>query len=428
MAPSLDLLQSRHPHVMKLDLAPVRALLGQMGNPQDAYVCVHVAGTNGKGSVSAMVASILQRAGYKTGLYTSPHLVRFNERIRINGEPISDADLAALLPAIDQKAKALAREPGGRDVTFFEFTTAAAFQHFRNCGVDIAVLETGLGGRLDATNVAIPAVSVITSIGIDHAQVLGNTIEDIAGEKAGIIKANRPVICGPLPQEAMGVVERAAAAQAAPLVRAAERVSVRRLKQTLQGQRLKIESAAHSYKPAMLPLLGRQQLENVATVVAAVECLRGMKIAIADEALVAGLENVQWRACFQVLATDPVLVLDGAHNPAAAKALGQTCREVFKGQAIGLIAGFLSDKDAKGFLRQLKKDVSRCWIVPVNSDRAMPQDQALAAARGAGLRPEAADLAAALEQARTWARAENAVIVVAGSLYLAGEVLQRQGP
>jgi dihydrofolate synthase/folylpolyglutamate synthase len=416
----LELLYRRSPHVMKLDLAPVRALLGQMGDPHRAYPCIHVAGTNGKGSVSAMLAAVLQRAGLRTGLYTSPHLVRFNERIRIDGAPITDADLESLVVDIDARAKSLDQ----RDVTFFEFATAIAFEYFKRKAVDVAVVETGMGGRLDATNVVDPLVAVITSIGFDHTQHLGDTLEAIAAEKAGIIKPKRPVVCGALPDEARSVVERIAAERGANLAYAADEVSVRRIKQSLDGQRVKIETQDGASKPINLPLLGYHQLANCAVVAAVIECLaKTSKDWNFSPENFQGLENTDWPARFQVLQPDPPVILDGAHNPEAARALAATYREVLKKKPAALVAGFLSDKDAAGFLAEVKHLVRKCWIVQPACDRAMKQRDALAMAAAAGLKPEAAVLEDAVGAAKSWAAEEGGAVIITGSLYIAGEVL-----
>ena len=255
---------------IKPGLEPMSALLEELGRPQDALPIIHVAGTNGKGSVCVLLASALQAAGLKTGLYTSPHLVRFNERIRLQGRPIEDEALGDLFATIEPAVAKVGRQTG-RELTFFEVTTALALVYFQRVGAQAVVLETGLGGRLDATNVCRPLVSVITRIGIEHVEYLGATLEAIAGEKAGIIKSRCPVVCGAMPDAALGVIRATAAERRAPFMVAPEAVRVRRIDGSLDGQVLAIESSSQNYGRIRVPLLGRHQGENCATAVAALE-------------------------------------------------------------------------------------------------------------------------------------------------------------
>lgn len=417
-------LYRRNLHVVKLGLDAERALLERLGHPQDAFLAIHVAGTNGKGSVCAMIASALRAAGFRTGLYTSPHLVRFNERVRVDGAEIADADLARLMQDVEREARACV-EAGGRDVTFFEFTTALAFAHFREQRVQVAVLETGMGGRLDATNLVTPVVSVITSIGFDHQQYLGDTIEKIAAEKAGIIKEGRPVICGDLDPAALAVMRRIAGERGAPLALASQACAVRRKAQGLDGQRVAIETEDEAIGPLTLPLLGDHQLANCALAVAALTRLREETgLPLPAEAIRDGLAAVRWPARCHVVRKDPPVIVDGGHNPEAARALARTLEDLRDRRPLGLVVSFLADKDAVAFLRELGGQAQRCWVVPIHSERAMPVPDVCAAARTAGLSPaERPDLASALEEAGAWAREHGGTIAIAGSLYLAGEAL-----
>jgi len=420
---SLQRLFHRNIHLIKLDLEPMRALMGQLGNPQNSFICVHVAGTNGKGSVCAMVSSILQHQGYRTGMYTSPHLVRFNERIQINRDPVSDEELIAL---IDEVEFATAKLPslGHRDVTFFEFTTAIAFLYFQRMQVEVAVIETGMGGRLDATNVIIPAVSIITSIGLEHTAYLGDTIEKIAAEKAGIIKSGRPVILGSLPEDACEVIRARALEVKAPLYVAEDQINVTARSVGWEGQSLQISSENVSYGTVKLPLPGRHQAANAAVAVAAAECLNNVVgVVISDEAIKKGIEETSWLARGQLLSDNPPILLDGAHNPEAAAALAEWTKKVAGKKPLGLIAGFLSDKDPAAFMRSFSGRARRVWIVPIHSDRAMSVDDI---AHRLNFIPHvdiATDLNQALAAARAWAETEDGIIIITGSLYLAGEVL-----
>ena len=421
----LQRLYRRSERVVKLGLDATRNLLDELGNPQNAMICVHVAGTNGKGSVCAMVASILQAAGFRTGLYTSPHLLKYNERVRVNGVAISDADLRTLLEDVDVASQRAMKRPGGRDVTFFEFGTGVAFEYFKRQGVHFAVIETGMGGRLDATNVITPAVSVITSIGMDHMEHLGDTLEAIAIEKAGIIKPGCPVVVGDLPSEAMDVVKDAARTCKAQVILAKDAATVWRKHQTWSGQRLKVETEDGHYGPLNLPLVGCHQLANTALAVSAIEVLRErLGIAIPKQAVEKGLEHVQWPGRFQLIGMEPPMVIDGAHNPHAARSLRLSLEELADGRGLGLIAGFLSDKDAGGYLKEMAPLVRRCWIVQIDHDRAMPLSFELQQAHAAGIEAVPVKFSEAVEDAKRWATAHNGMICISGSLYLAGEALR----
>lgn len=413
---------------VKLGLDTTQALLRGLDAEPLKLPCVHVAGTNGKGSVSAMIESVLRAAGLRTGLYTSPHLIRFNERIRIRGESIPDPELIRLLTRVEQADQAQAAESDGRPGTFFELTTAVAFKWFLEQQVQLAVLETGMGGRLDSTNVVTPLVSVLTEIGMEHAAFLGRTLEQVAAEKAGIIKPGRPVVVGRLKPVVLKVVEARAREAGAPLLRAHERVSVRRLSQDLDGQVLAIETAAGPWPPLRLPLLGDFQLENCALAVTALEWLRDeLHLPLPPEVLGAGLEQTRWPGRCQVALRDPVFLVDVAHNPDAAAALAAFLKKFRGDRPVALICGLLADKDAAGFFRLLRPVVDACVLVPLDSERNMPMDRLLAAAKAARLPAAEGAMPAAVKNAKQWARKNNGIVVAAGSLYLAAAVLYELG-
>jgi len=431
-SPSLEAdlkrLFSRRAHDIKLGLETETALLDAIGHPELRMAHVHVAGTNGKGSVCALLDGILRAAGCRTGLYTSPHLVRFNERIRVAGACIGDGELASLFREIEEHDRALAAKPGGRLSTFFEFTTALALEHFRRNGVETAVLETGMGGRLDATNVVSPLVSVITRIDIEHTEFLGRTIEEIAREKGGIIKWNRPVICGPMPDEAREVLRSIAAERSAPMMMAEEMATVRRVSQSLSGQKVKVETAGGSHGTMTLPLLGKYQLENLVTVAAVIEYLNNASPLVVDEeAFKAGVQGVRWPGRCQVLSTEPVVLLDVAHNPNAARSLAESLKDLFRGRKIGLVTSLLADKDCRGFMSALAPLVGRCWAVAIHNERAKPLPELIACMRESGMQVTGAELLPAIDEAKAWARENNGVVCIAGSLFLAGEVLAAAG-
>lgn len=410
---------------IKPGLETILALLERLGNPHHAFATIHVAGTNGKGSVCAMLESVLREAGLRVGLYTSPHLVRFNERIKVDGAEIPDKNLAALFEDMEAHAAGVAAE--GREATFFEFTTALAFEYFRRCKVQVAVVETGMGGRLDATNVVLPLISVITRIGLEHTAYLGDTIEAIAGEKAGIVKTGRPVVCGATPDEALAVIRNVAQARKATFVNAAEAVSVRRVAQDMDGQKVSISGGEVNYGPVLMVLLGRHQLENCATVVATLETLATCSpLAIPGEVIRAGLSKAVWPGRLQILSREPPMVLDGAHNPDGAHTLAASLKELFKKRKIALIWGMCDDKDALGFAKAMgASSVRKCWAVPIDTERSQSPDKLVQIARTEGWDAVPASLSEAMRQATNWAREHDGAVCIAGSLFLAGEVLNQ---
>lgn len=425
---SLSRLYRLHAAGIKFGLETERALLERLGHPEQGLRIVHVAGTNGKGSVCSMLEAVLRCSGLKTGLYTSPHLIRFNERIRINGRCISDETLADLIPQVDEQARGATARPGGQEVTFFEFTTALAFECFKREHVDIVVLETGMGGRLDATNVITPLISVITGVSLEHTEYLGKDLKSIAVEKGGIIKPGRPVVIGPLAEETLPVIQRLAQERQARLIQARDVVSVKRKSQNLDGQQISVESDSTSYGSLRCPLIGRHQLENIGIAVAALEVLRDeCGLSVADRAVKEGLEQVRWPGRCQVLSKEPVTILDGAHNPEGAHILSQVLHELVKGQPVGLVTGLCADKDLDGFLRALAGRIQRVWAVPLKTERSLPPVTIAAHAKVLGCQVTTSSVPDALREASAWAAANHGAVCIAGSLYLAGEVLERRG-
>lgn len=413
---------------VKLGLDTTWALLRAMEVDPLRLPCVHVAGTNGKGSVSAMLESVLREAGLRTALYTSPHLIRFNERIRVSGAPIPDQELLRLLDAVEAADQAQAAEPGGRLGTFFELTTAVALKWFLEQDVQMAVLETGMGGRLDSTNVAIPLISVITEIGMEHTTFLGNTLEKVAEEKAGIIKPGRPVATGKQHPAVAKIIEEKARAVGSPVLRAEERVSMRRLSQDWDGQVLSIETAEGPWSPFRLPLLGDFQLDNCALAVTVLEWMReSLGFPLTQEIIRAGLEKTRWPGRCQVVLRDPIFLVDVAHNPDAAAALASFLKGIRGDRPVALICGMLSDKDAEGFFRLLRPVVDACVLVPIDSERNMPMERLMAAAKAAKLPAAEGLLHTAVKNARKWAQKNNGIVVAAGSLYMASAVLYELG-
>jgi dihydrofolate synthase/folylpolyglutamate synthase len=411
---SIASLFARTAHGIKPGLEVTTALLEKLGNPHKSLKCIHVAGTNGKGSVCAMMESVLRASGFKTGLYTSPHLFRFNERFRINGREIPDPVLEQLIADVEKAAQSLPARPA----TFFEISTAMAFEYFKREKVDYAVIETGMGGRWDATNVIQPVLSVITRIDFDHAEYLGTEIEKIAGEKAGIIKAGVPVICGPMPVEAEAVIYKEAKDKKVPILGSDEAVFFQVLESRRDDQLLNIEASGHEYPNVRLPLAGNFQLENCGIAVAALEDLADIENIRLQ--MKRGLEAVKWPGRFQLLQQKPPVLYDGAHNVCGARALFQTLEETFPGFGKGLLFSFMKDKDVEGILKTLKPAVEKAWAFTLPGDRAMPAEQiaAIGTKIGMDIQP-----VGGIQPAIDWLEAgKKRLVCFTGSLYLPAEL------
>ncbi len=409
------------------DLTRMERLLAALGSPQRLFRSVHIAGTKGKGSTAAMTESILRAAGHNTGLYTSPHLHTFRERIRVAGEMISEEEVAAGVSRITPIAEQIP------SLTTFEVMTALAFHYFAAREVDIAVLEVGLGGRLDATNVVTPLVSAITSISYDHTAILGDTLTEIASEKAGIIKPGIPVVSCPQEDEAREVIERVAKERQAPLVAVAPDLAFRLSgvkhqiildDQSLDSQTflwMTVRDAKLRLVTVQLPLLGQHQLINAATTLAIVMVLREQGIQIPEDAIVRGLEQVQWQGRFEILAREPYVVVDGAHNPESAQRLVDTLRDYFPAAGIHLIFGASNDKDVDRMFGQLLPHVSSLVLTRSHNPRAADPRRLVELAQRYNVETSVApDLKTALAEARTHA-AENDVICVTGSLFVVAD-------
>jgi dihydrofolate synthase / folylpolyglutamate synthase len=418
----LEQLAARRRFGMKPGLDTMLALMEALGHPEQDLAAIHIAGTNGKGSVAAMCESVLRAAGYAVGRYTSPHLISLNERFFVRGLPSTDEMLERAAAEVDAASATLGAD---LDITYFEYLTAMMFVLFRTEKIRLAVIETGLGGRLDATNIVTPLVAVITRIGLDHCDWLGSTLEKIAAEKAGIIKPVRPVVCAAMPEEARCVIQETSQRQQALFVEACESVTVSATQKTLAGQTLKIETPEVSLPLIHLPLAGAFQLENVSTAVATLQLL-SQTLAIPEVAYKTGLESVSWPGRFQLVQATPPIIVDGAHNPDGATALIATLKSLVKKQPIVFITGFCGDKDVAAYLRLLASHAACAFAVPVRNPRSLTPGQTLGQMHIAGLKnAQACDtLPEALQQATRWASENKGVIVICGSLFLAGEALQ----
>ncbi len=371
-----------------------------------------------------MLHAVLSRAGYKTGLYTSPHLVSFCERFQIDGQPIAEAEVVRLVEQLKPLLERVATHPEFRAPTFFEAITAMALQHFQEQKVEVVVWETGLGGRLDATNVVTPLASVITNIAFDHTQYLGETLSQIATEKCGIIKRGVPVVTASVVEEVLHVIRAAAAAQGCPLTLVGQDVHATRLSEDEQGQRVELSGTRCDYGPITIPLLGAHQTINCATAIAALEA---SGLSVMPQQVPEGLSQTTWPGRFQIVNHNPTVVLDGAHNAAAAEQLAATLRERCAGQKLTLILGVLRDKNYDQMCQILAPQAERILCVPVNSERTCDPDQLARWCMAANPQLRIT-IAGNLAEAYAQARRENAeAIVITGSLFLVGEALDRLG-
>lgn len=423
----------------KFNLDRMRNLLAGLGNPHQRYAVIHVAGTKGKGSTSAMIASVLEAGGYHTGLYTSPHLIDFTERIQVNRLPISHDDFSELLERIKPE---IVKIP---ELTTFEIATALGFLYFAEQNVDCAVVEVGLGGRLDATNVVDPKVSVITSISYDHMQVLGNTLSQIAGEKGGIIKPGRPLVLAPQNDEARLVLTRMADERKSPLTQVGKDYLYASLAHSLENQTLLVWSSADQdllndfvqsggrtdWEPAhlVIPLLGFHQVENAATAYTALQILKQNGLVLSEEQIKAGFARVSWPARFEILQHDPLVIIDSAHNRDSALKLRLTLDDYLAGLPVVLLFGASEDKDIDGMFSELSPRVREVVATESIHPRAYSADQLVRLAQAHGIKASAVlPLENALERAIELADGEAAV-VAAGSIFVAAgikELYQRK--
>ncbi len=423
--------KARYPYdAATFDLSRMEQVLDLLGRPHEKFRSVHIAGTKGKGSTSAMVESMLRAAGYHTGLFTSPHLHSFRERIRLGTQLMSKADLVALL---DRCRPALEATPG---ITAFEVMTAMAFQYFAEQGVEWAVVEVGLGGRLDATNVVHPAVCAITSLSYDHVELLGHTLSLIAFEKAGIIKQGVPVVSAPQEEEAMAVIQRVVRDTGAKLTVVGQDWTCEKDGFDLTGQSLTVTGPGGTPKLENLriPLLGQHQLDNATSAVAIVQQLRDAGVTIAEEAIRQGLQSARWPGRFELLSHSPMLVVDSAHNENSAHKLRAALADYFPRpprRQLCLVFGASSDKDIAGMLRQ--------FLEPERVTGYPPADKVIVTKSGHPRSAEPAqladlvrhvnssapisvqpDLVAALREALAWAGPQD-LICITGSIFVVAQ-------
>lgn len=398
--------------VLGLDI--ITRMLFNLGNPQNRFACIHIAGTNGKGSIASALANTLYQAGHKTGLYTSPHLVRFNERIRINNAEISDDAVVDAYQAVKG-----ARQ-GEREATFFEYSTAMALYAFGRAGVDWAVIETGMGGRLDATNVITPEISVISNISMEHQEYLGRTISAVAAEKAGIIKPGIPVVTGARQKSAVARIRQRATEQSAPFYRLGEHFRVRREPKSGTFTYYGID---HTWPGLQTRLTGNHQVDNAALVLAACELLQ-KRHGLDFLAIRKGLKTHQWPGRLEMIKTTPPILIDGAHNLMAARHLGAFLKEQMQDRKITLVIGILDDKPYASMLRSILPHCHQAIFTRPEIDRSLPAEILEKTARPyIANRKVIADVAEAVSYAYRHTAPED-LICIAGSLYVVGEAKQ----
>jgi dihydrofolate synthase/folylpolyglutamate synthase len=403
-------------------LSHVEELLNRMGNPHLAAKTIHISGTKGKGSVAAMIAQVLSSSGYRTGLYISPHFHTIRERISVDGNLISEADFAAGMAEAKPFVESMKKDSALRQLTYFEALTALAFAYFRKKRVDFQVLEVGLGGRLDATNVVSPIVCIITPISLDHTQILGSTLKEIAREKAGIIKPGCRVVVSPQPEEAAPVIDNVCHERKARVVKVGKEVTWRKTGGGLSHQSLAIKGRANDYQ-ITIPLLGDYQLENAAAAVAALEILTSMSFAISATDIARGLAGVSWPGRFQILQQNPTVLVDGAHNVSSMRALVSSVRAYFADKRTFLVFGTSTDKNIPGIVDEVVSLSPRVIVTRASQSRAASPSTLAAEFRKRGIQTETSEtvpeaLSRAISEAHT-----TDLVCVTGSLFVVGETL-----
>ena len=402
---------------IKFGLSNITHLLELLGNPHCSLKSVHIAGTNGKGSTSVTLASIIQEAGYRVGLYTSPHLINFNERIRINGKEIDEERVVQLTEKLRSKIQDSRFNEELSKITFFEFTTAMALLYFAEEGVDIAVMETGMGGSLDATNVIKPLVSVITNVSIEHREFLGDTLEAIAHEKAGIIKDRAPVVTGLEQSSALLVIENICKEKQAPLYKLGADFSFHK-KGT---DRFYYRGIKESLDDLMLNLRGSHQFYNASLAIAVMELLRERGFSIHKDAIYNGLRNVSWPGRLETVSKDPWIILDGAHNPAGAEVLAKAISEELKFDRLFLIMGIMADKEIGAIISPLAPLAHEVILSRPRYERASSAEGLLPVAMKHNSNSVAfEDLREAIGYTRSKA-GNSDLIIISGSLFTVGE-------
>ena len=410
---------------IKLGLKNITYLLSLFDNPHLKTRVIHVAGTNGKGSTAAMIASILKSARFKVGLYSSPHLVHFQERMRINGKCISKADVCQLLERLKPAIQQVASTEGYQHPTFFEVITTMAFLYFMENNVDFSVMEVGLGGRLDATNVSRPLISVITHIDYDHMDRLGNTLCEIASEKGAIIKEKTPVVNARQSSEAHEVISTIAEKMNSSLYSVGREITPILKHSDLQGNYFDYSGIFNHYDDLFLPLIGEYQIENASLAIAVAELLNDRGFSIHEQDIVGGLQETQWAGRFEIVQEHPLIILDGAHNPNGVAQFRKNLKKYLSDQQIIAIIGIFSDKDYPGILKNIVPYINQLILTMANNPRATPT-HILAREAARYISPakiiETTTVDSAIQTAIQIA-GDKDIICVTGSLYTVGEAV-----
>ncbi len=404
------------------NLKHLEELLKRMGSPQLAARTIHIAGTKGKGSVAAMIAQVLSDSGYKTGLYTSPHLHTLRERIGVDGSLVSEVEFATTMIEVKPFIESMKQDAGLRQLTYFEALTALAFSYFKSKEVDVQVLEVGLGGRLDATNVAKPLVCVITPISLDHTQILGKNVEEIAREKAGIIKPGCWVVLSPQPAEAASVINDICREKKAQVVQVGKDITWYKTNSDLHHQSLVIEGRLNKYQVS-IPLLGDFQLENATTATAALEILASEGFTIPANDISQGLARVQWPGRFHIIQDNPIVLVDGAHNVASIRRLVTNIGAYFGHKRLFLVFGTSCDKDIPGIINELVTLSPQVIVTQTEHSRAAPLPTLAAELTKRGIEPEIREtVTEAISRALSLADGAD-IICITGSLFAVAEAL-----
>jgi dihydrofolate synthase/folylpolyglutamate synthase len=411
---SLDYLYGLEKFGMIFGLTQVERILDAIGNPHQEIQTVHIGGTNGKGSTAAMMSSILQKEGYRVGLYTSPHLVRFTERIKVNGKEIEKEGVADLVGWMRKEIEAAAISP---PFTFFDFTTAMALSYFKQKWVDVAILEVGLGGRLDSTNVVDPLLSIITNIAKDHEEYLGKSIMKIAREKAGIIKRGRPLITAAEQPQVLRLFSKFCEAKGSPYYRVGKEFRYLRV----EDEDFDYEGLHRKLWGIRLNLKGFHQVINATTALGAMEVLEELGYRVSTDSMIDGLREVDWPGRLEVVSSSPRVILDGAHNPAGASVLKASLEKEFQYRHLILLIGIMKDKDIPSMLHLLAPLADHIILTKPHTDRATPPSMLKKALGQNGKKSEIAeDFKEAIERGLSLTREED-LLCITGSLYTVGE-------
>jgi len=405
---------------IKLGLSNISTLCSLLGNPQERIRTVHIGGTNGKGSTAAVLSSVLHEAGYKVGLYTSPHLVDFTERIRIGNVPITQDEVSHLVRYIRGHIKDIELFP-----TFFEFTTALALLYFAREVVDIAIMEVGMGGRLDATNIVTPIVSIITNVDYDHTEHLGRTLEEITREKCGIIKEGVPVVTSEIKEDVLSCIEGKARDVGASVYRYHRDFCTYPSKTTCRLSRFYYDGLVWKRLYLESPLPGKHQMYNIGAALCTLELLMQNGFALEESQIVHGVRNVSWPGRLETFSLNPLVLLDGAHNHAGTVALREFIEGVVKRERVGgkviLVVGLLKDKDVYSMAGELVPFSSEVIVTRPNTERGMPVEELSKIVEGLGIKPHRAQTVSEALSIAYDIVTPSDIIIITGSLYLVGE-------